>query len=235
MKYISEINAFYDWLETNSISDSAIALWHALMHISNKSGWITEFAVAISTLESKTGLKKDAIHRARQRLEQSGRIKFRKRSGQQSSVYTLIPFVSQNESYFETQTGRKPPHKPDVNQTQSDTIIRLDKTMNGDSNARAHEHYAKVYDIYQNNIGSISSVIEKDKLDELLQKYPVAWIEEAVRIAVMNSVKKISYICSILENWQNPSSAAQIKKNKAVPKKLSSLDYLNKKIEEGVN
>lgn len=93
MNYIREINAFYDWLETNSISDSAIVLWHALMHINNKAGWITEFAVAISTLETKTGMKKDAIIRARHRLQQVGRITFKSRNGQQSAVYSIVPFI----------------------------------------------------------------------------------------------------------------------------------------------
>lgn len=99
MNYIREINAFYDWLEVNSISDSCIVLWHALMHISNKAGWITEFSVAISTLEVKTGLKKDAINRARQRLEQVGRISVRHRGGQQSAIYRIIPF----ETHFVAQ------------------------------------------------------------------------------------------------------------------------------------
>lgn len=93
MNYIREINAFYDWLETNTISDSAISLWHALMHINNKSGWKTEFAVAISTLETKTGLKKDAVIRARNRLQQVGRITFKSRNGQQSAIYTIVPFI----------------------------------------------------------------------------------------------------------------------------------------------
>ena len=92
MNYIREINAFYDWLETNSISDSAIGLWHALMHINNKSGWVTEFAVALSTLETKTGLKKDAIIRARLRLQQANRIDFKSRSGQLSAVYRIFFF-----------------------------------------------------------------------------------------------------------------------------------------------
>jgi hypothetical protein len=62
MDYEKEIHAFYDWLETNSIPPSAIVLWHALMHISNKAAWATEFAVVKSLLEAKTGLKKDAIY-----------------------------------------------------------------------------------------------------------------------------------------------------------------------------
>ena len=92
MNYIREINAFYDWLETNTLSDSAVNLWHALMHIANKAGWIEEFAVALSTLQLKTGLKKDAIITARNRLQTAGRITFKSRSGQQSAIYSIAPF-----------------------------------------------------------------------------------------------------------------------------------------------
>jgi len=101
-----------DWLETNSLSDSAISLWHALMHINNRAGGIPEFAVAISTLIAKTGLKKDAIIRARLCLQQLGRVDFRSRSGQQSTVYKIIPF----ESEYQTQT------------TTQDTCVGLNDT-----------------------------------------------------------------------------------------------------------
>ncbi|MDP4095455.1 DnaD domain protein [Paenibacillus sp. P96] len=92
MEYIKEVSSFYDWLETNTLTDSAIVLWHALMHTCNRAGWPDEFAVAISTLSNKTGLKKDAINRARNRLQQVGRIDFQSRSGQQSAIYRIIPF-----------------------------------------------------------------------------------------------------------------------------------------------
>jgi len=105
LNYIQEINAFYDWLETNPIPDSAIVLWHALMHINNKAGWVPEFAVAISTLSTKTGLKKDAIIRARLRLQQAGRIDFKSRSGQQSAIYKIIPFASEKTTQSATQTA----------------------------------------------------------------------------------------------------------------------------------
>jgi hypothetical protein len=101
MNYIREINSFYDWLETNTLTYSAISLWHALVHIANKAGWPEEFAVAISTLESKTGLKKDAIIRARNRLRQVGRINFRSRTGRQSAIYQVISFeisVAKNDT-----------------------------------------------------------------------------------------------------------------------------------------
>ena len=62
------------------------------MHINNKAGWIPEFAVAMSVLEMKSGLKKGAIITARLKLQQLGRVDFKSRAGQQSAIYRIIPF-----------------------------------------------------------------------------------------------------------------------------------------------
>jgi hypothetical protein len=146
MNYIAEINAFYDWLETNSVSDSCIVLWHALMHICNKAGWIPEFAVAISTLEVKTGLKKDAINRARHRLQQAGRIDFKSRTGQLSAVYTIIPFVSQKTTQTESEidcdvlsdanrvTNRVTNRAQSASQTASQSALEINKHEDRDAN-----------------------------------------------------------------------------------------------------
>ncbi|MCL2215431.1 MAG: DnaD domain protein [Defluviitaleaceae bacterium] len=88
----AEILAFYDWLETNCMGTSCICLWLALMHTWHKAGCPEEFAVAMSTLEGKTGLKKDAIGDARNRLQQLGRIIWRQRSGRASAVYSVVSF-----------------------------------------------------------------------------------------------------------------------------------------------
>jgi len=93
MQYITEIKAFYDLLETNPLPSPAIALWHALMHIANKTGWQVDFAVAVSVLSLKTGLNKMAIVRARNTLEQAGYIRWRKQSGNQAARYTMISLM----------------------------------------------------------------------------------------------------------------------------------------------
>lgn len=89
MNYITEIKAFYDLLETNPLPSPAIAVWHALMHIANKTGWQQEFAVAVSVLEVKTGLNAKAIERARNKLAQDGLIIWKSRKGNRSAVYTM--------------------------------------------------------------------------------------------------------------------------------------------------
>lgn len=96
MNYIKEINSFYDWLETNRVSKSAIALWQALMHINNKANWTQSFEVAISTLEFKTGFRKSELCEARNILAQKGRIKWKSRGGNLSAVYIIIPFCVHN-------------------------------------------------------------------------------------------------------------------------------------------
>lgn len=103
MNYILEVKAFYDWLETNQISTSSIVVWHALMHIANKTGWKDTFAVAISVLSTKTGLKKQAIENARDILQRKGRITFKKGKGNQSAVYKIISFASLKDTQEDTQ------------------------------------------------------------------------------------------------------------------------------------
>ncbi len=92
MNYIQEINEFYDWLEThNPITKNAIGLWHALMHINNKSKWAKSFSTAMGTLEMKTGIKTSELYKARLELEERGLIKWRQRGGNQSAIYKLYP------------------------------------------------------------------------------------------------------------------------------------------------
>lgn len=94
MNYILEINAFYDWLESNPISASAISLWHALMQINNKCRWCTEFNVAIPTLMAKTGFQRRAIFLARDVLVSKGRLTVAFNGSKKSATYKLIPLVS---------------------------------------------------------------------------------------------------------------------------------------------
>lgn len=98
MNYLAELKAFYDRLELNPLPSPAIALWHALMSIANKTGWQQEFTVAVSVLVLKSGLNAQAIKRARNRLEQDGYITWRSRGGNQSAIYHLNSLVVQNDS-----------------------------------------------------------------------------------------------------------------------------------------
>ena len=139
MNYLSEILAFYNWLEMNPMPASAIDLWHALLYTANKSGWASEFSAPISILKIRTGLNKDAIYRARNTLTQMGLIEYRTRGGNQSAVYKLYSIASLKTtqtatqpasqeglvSEIATQTASQPATQT---ATQTATINKLNKT-----------------------------------------------------------------------------------------------------------
>lgn len=121
MNYLLEIKAFYDWLEVNQLSTSGIVLWHALMHIANKTGWQDTFTVATVVLSTKTGLKRDALYNARTALQNKGLISFKVRKGNQTAIYKINSFVSVTPTQMPTQTPTQTP-------TQMPTINKQNKT-----------------------------------------------------------------------------------------------------------
>jgi DNA replication protein len=57
-----------------------------------------------------------------------------------------------------------------------------------------------VYKLYENNIGLITPMIA-EQLKAAGDEYPLDWIEDAIRIAVENNVRRWSYISRILASW----------------------------------
>lgn len=169
MNYIKEINSFYDWLELNSVSDSVITLWHAMMHINNKAGWKVEFTVAISTLQVKTSLSKSSIIRARNVLKQLGRLDFKERKGNQSCVYKIIAFHNdtQNDTQYDTEI---------VTQTDTQTVTQSD-TIN-------KLNYTKL-----NNV-----LLEKEPKGEFLEKenFKELFFDEPIKTTEKNTSKKVA-------------------------------------------
>ncbi|RUS42244.1 hypothetical protein [Cohnella sp. AR92] len=205
MNYIEEVNAFYDWLETNSVSDSAIVLWHALMHINSKTGWRPEFTVAISTLSTKTGLKKDAIGTARNRLQQAGRIRFTSRSGQQSAIYSIIPFASvyqtltptQNHSGGLTDTNtvtNRAQTPPQSAHKQPPLDISLDLKDLKDREIDKDRLRRSVIDFRIQNVGAFGL----DIIDSYLGVVETDVIEMAIKRA---EGKSLQYFQTVINNW----------------------------------
>lgn len=231
MRYIDEINSFHDWLLTNSISSSARLLWFALMHYCNKTGWKREFNVAISALELDTGLSKQSIIRARNALQQSGRIIVRTRKGNQSAIYQMVPFAYQYGTQSNTQSGTQTVayHRGTQNDTQSDTLPdtqadtqtdtlpdtqsdtiprhRLDKTRLEEdpaatTRACAQNKIGEVVQCYQKNIRPICSEIESQKLYDLVERYGKDAVLKAIERAVLRGGRTLSYINGILLSWE---------------------------------
>lgn len=88
----TQIEQFYNWMERNKLSANEISLWYALLHITNETGKLVWLSIAITRLEKLTGMKKDAIYKARDSLEEKGRIKYQEGKGSRAAQYSLTPF-----------------------------------------------------------------------------------------------------------------------------------------------
>lgn len=58
-----------------------------------------------------------------------------------------------------------------------------------------------IFNLYEKNIGPLTPMIA-ETLRDAEQTYPGSWIEDAMRIAVENNVRKWRYVEAILEDWQ---------------------------------
>jgi DnaD/phage-associated family protein len=58
-----------------------------------------------------------------------------------------------------------------------------------------------IFNLYEQNIGPLTPMIA-DRLREAEASFPAAWIEDAIRIAVENNVRKWRYVQAILDDWE---------------------------------
>ena len=58
-----------------------------------------------------------------------------------------------------------------------------------------------IFSLYEANIGPLTPMIA-DLLQEAEQTYPVYWIEQAMKIAVENNVRRWRYVEAILASWK---------------------------------
>lgn len=200
MKYLDEINSFYTLLETNSLSTPSIALWHALMHICNRTGWKREFNAANAVLELKTGLSKPAVRRARNALKQAGLIDFVPRKGQQSTTYILISIADRAIA------ERSVPQTVPQTDAQAVTIPRLDKDKDKTKPlqhvVRDMDGVKSVVKFFQNNYHPVASPYEQDRLVGLVTDYGADHVIRALQISIENSAKSLKYVEAVLRNAQ---------------------------------
>ncbi len=57
-----------------------------------------------------------------------------------------------------------------------------------------------IFELYESNIGLIGPILV-DELKEAEKLYPSEWIEEAIKIAVENNVRRWKYVETVLQKW----------------------------------
>lgn len=214
MNYIQALNAFYDRLETNPLSSSAIALWHALVHTNYKAGWIDEFAVAASVLCVKSGLKDSMFKKARNELAQKGYTTFQSRKGNQSAVYCISHLWSQydcngvrNGVYNGVRNGI---HNGDPLFFSNNLLLPLQ------DNAREE---LDPFTAYTQEIGPLTEIIKDFMLDWLDGGYfdePKSIVLEAIRESAIHEKRSWAYIDKVLRRClqENVKTVEQMRQKK---------------------
>lgn len=97
MNYISEINAFEQWLETHYLPISTQLLWYKLMHICNRAGWSEWVTVDNLRLMAAMQMSREAtLIKARDELIKAGLISYQRGRKGCPNRYHLIPFEGKN-------------------------------------------------------------------------------------------------------------------------------------------
>ncbi|KMY49208.1 DnaD domain-containing protein [Peribacillus loiseleuriae] len=195
MNYIKLINAFYDRLETNSLSTSAIALWHALVHVNNKAGWQREFSVAVSVLCIKAGLSERTVNNARNDLKIKGFIDFRSRKGNQAAIYSLVDLSA-------TIAGNLSDNVSDNLSDNASALIKLNETKRNEiinkDDAPAKENPFRFYE--ENGFGVIGSYIS-EKISTWCEDLSDELVVLAMKRSTEQGKKTWRYVEAILIDW----------------------------------
>lgn len=90
MNYRDEVQALHRWIEAGRLTACDIALWHALHDVAMLSGQEQGLAVAISTLEARTGFHKKSLQKSRDKMRDMGIISWKPRGGRAAAEYQIL-------------------------------------------------------------------------------------------------------------------------------------------------
>ncbi len=190
MNYIKEMNAFYDSIEYNPLSSSAIALWYALMHINNKTRWRCEFRVAGTVLRVKSGLTESSFKRARTELKEKGYIVYEPQGGNQAPVYRMISLMERGDEQQQKDSSMDGVEK-----------ISTEKESAGEEVTKRKNEEKEVFQFYQENFGVMSPFV----MESLS-----CWVDDVGELLVMETMKRalernkasLGTVKSILLAWE---------------------------------
>lgn len=104
MNYILQSRELDEQQFINPLPPGQYMLLRALIALNNKSGWLEEFTVALSVLESFSGLSRAGVQKARRSLVNKGYIEF-KSNGTKAGSYKIFKIYEENSSMSGTSNG----------------------------------------------------------------------------------------------------------------------------------
>ncbi|WP_156290680.1 DnaD domain protein [Oceanobacillus salinisoli] len=209
MNYIKELNALYDRIEIVPLSGSATALWHALMHINNKTRWQKQFTASAAVLCLKAGLKESSFKRARKELKEKGYIDYQSRDHNQAPIYQMISLTYDDYDVDEEQEADRDVadradhldnHYSNESMNQSEnqgsvTLIKRNKKKENEIN-----NISDAFVFYQENFGVVSPFVA-DSLVDWVREVGEELVLEAMKRALERNRTNWGYVKSILQSW----------------------------------
>lgn len=249
MSYQEQIRTFYDQLETNPLSSSAIALWHALLYTKNKVGNIDRFSVSMSLLMERSGLKEGTFKKARMSLKTKGYISYESRNGNQAAVYEIpLQSYSDHKGIGNSVGGDALQSYNDVkgignsvgNSITLDIDRQIDRKIDRQAPAENKTTWKEIteewktvfgFDIKPNHAERLGTYIDHDGMGESL-------ILEGIERVRQSDKKVMNYLWTILTNWAKAEikTIADLQRYErqraesdggSFPKKQSNLDFLD--------
>lgn len=104
MNYILQSRELDEQQFINPLPPGQYILLRALIALNNKCGWLEEFTVALSVLESFSGLSRAGVQKARRALVNKGYIEF-KSNGTKAGSYKIFKIYEENSSMSGTSNG----------------------------------------------------------------------------------------------------------------------------------
>ncbi|GGA91581.1 DnaD domain-containing protein [Ornithinibacillus halotolerans] len=226
MNYIKEINAFYDLVEREPLSASAVSLWNTLLHINNKAAWAEAFTVPGMILKVKAGLTDSSFKRARKELVERGLIEHESRGSNLAPVYKMKRIhletgfcgggagveVSDGENTCE---ARVEPHvNDDANHCMNhstdlgkDPLIKQENTKQNPTTLQYdakseidRNESSRVLAFYGENFGLLTPFVAEDIMnwvDDLGEELVLEGMKRAIERAKYN----FGYVKGILNSW----------------------------------
>lgn len=163
MNYITEINAFERWLETNYLPISAQLLWYKLICLFNKCGWCEWVTVDNLRLMAAMQMSREATFiKVRDELIKAGLIEYQKGKKGSPNKYKLISFTFKSVVQTEVNTVVQSEVETVVNtvaQTVDINKHRYKQNIKKDTNVSTEKiDYQEIIDLYNSICISFAKV-----------------------------------------------------------------------------
>lgn len=237
LDYIREVHAFYNELEINPLSSSAISLWHALWHIRIKSGSKDKFTVPVGTLSLKSGLSDRTVSNARNELKTKNYINFHSRGGNKAALYQIISLSAYNSDSL---SDKRSDSLSDKRSDSLSALKNLEDLKNTTTTTTREDHSdLTIADIHTKVFGTLMmNGLMSEYVMQLMEKgYSENFIKELMLETGQSGNKpSLIYMESIANRWIKEGIYSREDSKNKKQKKTSQkdkFDMLDEIVKEG--